>query len=195
MKGSAPVVRFRFLPPGVGGGSGKIKLPLWRTRRPDLSEEELYDEKTAVAGLSHVGWMPKSSPKERAPIDQYQYPSQECAIRRGDTLYPLDEKKFGDLVADDPVSRTIDVKKPLKLDGVHPSCAFAHTRYPTTEQSESILRLADWIVANGIDAPGAHRAARDLLLRNAPRLAAGNPEKAAGGDRGRVRLSHRFRAR
>ena len=129
--------------------------------------------KTAVAGLSFRQRMPKMSPRERAPIDQYHYPSQECSIRPGDTLYTLDEQKFGDVVAADPLARTIDVKKPIKLDGFHPTCAFAHSRYPTEEQSESILRLADWIVANGIEGPGAYRAARDLLLRNPPRLIAG----------------------
>lgn len=150
------------------------KVKWWEFfRMKNLSEEELCDERTAVAGLSHVRRMPKSNPRERAPIDQYQYPSQECAIRQGDTLYTLDEKKFGDVVAQDPLARTIDVKKPLKLDVVHPSCAFAHARYPTVEQSESILRLGDWIVANGIDASGAYRATRDLVLRNAPRLGSG----------------------
>jgi hypothetical protein len=46
--------------------------------------------------------------------------------------------------------------------------------YPTKEQSNSILRVAGWIIANGIDAAGDFRAARDLLLMNRPRL----PEKA-----------------
>jgi len=32
-------------------------------------------------------------------------------------------------------------------------------------------------VANGIDSPGDYRAARDLLLRNPPRLIAGHPLK------------------
>jgi hypothetical protein len=61
---------------------------------------------------------------------------------------------------------------------------FAYVRYPTAEQSKSILRIADWIVANGIDSPGDYRAARDLLLRNPPRLTAGqtltiNPSETA----------------
>ena len=51
---------------------------------------------------------------------------------------------------------------------------FAHSHYGTDEQSKSILRIADWIVANGIDSPGDYRAARDLLLRNPPRLTAGH---------------------
>jgi predicted RecB family nuclease len=150
------------------------KVKWWEFfKMKDLSEEDLYDEKTAVAGLSLRQRMPKMSPRERAPIDQYHYPSQECSIRRGDTLYTLDEQKFGDVVAADPTARTIDVKKPLKLDGFHASCVFAHSSYRTNEQSESILRLADWIVANGIESPGRYRAARDLLLRNPPRLIAG----------------------
>ena len=150
------------------------KVKWWEFfRMKDLSEEELFDEKSAVAGLTIRQRMPKMSPKERAPIDQYHYPSQECAIRAGDTLYTLDEQKFGDVVAADPVARTIDVKKPMKLDGFHPTCAFAHSRYPTKEQSESILRLAEWIVAHGIEDSGEYQAARDLLLRNPPRLTAG----------------------
>ena len=154
------------------------KVKWWEFfRMKDLSEEDLHDEKTAVAGLSLRQRMPKMSPRERAPIDQYHYPSQECSIRRGDTLYTLDEQKFGDVVAADPVARTIDVKKPIKLDGFHPPSVFAHSRFPTDEQSNSILRLADWIVANGIDSPGDYRAARDLLLRNPPRLIAGQSLK------------------
>jgi uncharacterized protein len=150
------------------------KVKWWEFfRMKDLSEEELFDEKSAVAGLTIRQRMPKMSAKERAPIDQYEYPSQECAIRPGDTLYTLDEQKFGDVVAADLVARTIDVKKPMKLDGFHATCAFAHTRYPTKEQSESILRLAQWIVAHEIDDSGQYQAARDLLLRNPPRLIAG----------------------
>ena len=114
----------------------------------DLSEEDLYDEKTAIAGLSLRQWMPKMSAKERAPVDQYHYPSQECSIKLRDTLYTLDGQKFGDIVAADLVARTIDVKKPIKLDNFHPSSVFAYSRFPTDDQSNSILRLADWIVAH-----------------------------------------------
>src|SRR5271165_4298426 len=150
------------------------KVKWWEFfRMKDLSEEDLYDEKTAVAGLSLRQRMPKMSPKERAPIDQYHYPAQECSIKLRDTLYTLDEQKFGEVVAADPVARTIDVKKPIKLDSFHPPSVFAHSRFPTDEQSNSILRLADWIVANGIDSPANYRAARDLLLRKPPRLITG----------------------
>ena len=139
----------------------------------ELPEEELYDEKAAVAGLSHRRRMPKASPKEKAPTDQYTYPPQECAIREGDTLYTQDGEIFGAVVATDTAIRTIDVKKPIKLDAFHATAAFAHSLYPTKEQSESILRCAEWIVAHGIEGRGDYQAARDLLLRTPPRLIKG----------------------
>jgi predicted RecB family nuclease len=150
------------------------KVKWWEFfRMKDLSEEELHEEKTAIAGLSHRQRMPKMSPRERAPIDQYAYPSQECSIGVKDTLYTQDEQKFGEVVAADPAAGTIDVKKPSKLDAFHPTAVFAHTFYSTEELTNSVIRIADWIVANGIDSPGDYRAARDLLLGHAPRLAGG----------------------
>jgi uncharacterized protein len=150
------------------------KVQWWEFfRMKDLSEEDLYDERAAVVGLTPRGRVPRTNPKEKAPIDKYEYPPQECSIKEGDRLYTLDERKFGNVVAIDPVARTIDVKKLVKLDGFHPRSIFAYSHYPTREQSNSLLRLADWIVANGMDNHGDHRAARDLLLRNPPRLAKG----------------------
>ncbi len=103
----------------------------------------------------------------------------------------MDENKFGDVVAADPLARTIDVKKPIKLDSLHPTAVFAHSHYGTEEQSNSILRLADWIVANGIDGPGDFRAARDLLLRTRPRLA-GVQSLAAGANETAVDAARRL---
>jgi uncharacterized protein len=151
------------------------KVAWWEFfRMKEFSDEELLDEKTALTGLTFRQRMPKTSPRERAPIDQYAYPPQECSIRTGARVYTLDENRFGEVVAIDPVARTLDVKKLIKLDGLHPASIFAYSHYSTEEQSNSILRLADWIVANGIDGPGDYRASRDLLLRRAPRLNGGH---------------------
>jgi predicted RecB family nuclease len=159
------------------------KVKWWEFfRMKDLSEEELYDQKSALAGLSFIGRMLKRSPREQAPIDQYQYPAQECSIRRGDEIYTFDEKRFGEVVAADPVARTVAIKKLMKLDAVHPPAVFAYSYFGTKEQSNSILRVADWIVANGIDGAGDFRAARDLLLRNRPRLPEGQSLTAAPGE-------------
>jgi uncharacterized protein len=135
--------------------------------------------------------MPKMSPRDRAPIDQYHYRPQECSVRPGDKLYTLDENRFGEVVAADPPAQTIDVKKLIKLDSFHPTSVFAYSHYGTEGQAHSILRLADWIVAYGIDGPGEYRAARDLLLRNPPRLAEGQ-SMAAGGNETAVEAARRL---
>jgi uncharacterized protein len=158
------------------------KVKWWEFfRMKELAEEDLYDERSALARLSFRERMPKMSPRERAPIDQYQYPPQECSIKTGDQLFTFDEQKFGEVVAADTIARTVDIKKLMKLDAVHPPAVFAHSHYGTREQTNSILRLAEWVVANGIDAPGEYRAARDLLLRNVPRLAGGHSLVLAQG--------------
>ena len=145
-------------------------------RMKDLSEEDLYDERTAIAGLEFRQRMPRASAREKAPTDRYSYPSQECSVRVRDELHTLDTKRFGEVVSMDPAARTMDVKKAMKHDGLHPRAVFAHTHYDTEEQSNSILRIADWIIANGMEGPGEYRAARDLLLRNPPPLAARDGE-------------------
>lgn len=160
------------------------KVKWWEFyRMKDLSQEDLFHEKTAVAGLVFRRRLPSRSPREKTPIDQYHYPLQECSVKAGDDLHTLDEQRFGKVLAADPVARTLDVKKPLKLDELHPPAVFAHTRYGADEQRNSILRIADWVVANGIDNTRDYRAARDLLLRNPPRLSDNqSPRPLAGED-------------
>lgn len=154
--------------------SREDKVKWWEFfRMKDLAEEELYDRKEVLTELSLVGRMPKMKPKERSPIDQYSYPQQECSIKVGSKVFTFDEQSFGDVVAVDLVARTVDIKKLVKHDGAHPRSVFAHKHYKTTEQTNSVLRLAEWIVTNGMDAPGNYRASRDLLLRNPPRLTGG----------------------
>ena len=87
----------------------------------DLSDEDLYDERTAIVGLTLRHRMPIMSPRERTPTDQYGYPLQECSIKVGAKLFTLDEQRFGEVVAMDTTARTIDVKKLMKLDAVHPN--------------------------------------------------------------------------
>src|SRR2546422_3892175 len=60
---------------------------------------------------------------------------------------------------------------------MHPTSVFAHNYVRTDELAASLLRLGRWIVENGVDAPGAYRAARDLLLGLPPRITghAGGP--------------------
>jgi hypothetical protein len=61
-------------------------------RLRDLSEDELFGEKAALAGLkfvAHFGGTTKS------PIDRYSYPRQETEVNGGDELHLPDGTSFG----------------------------------------------------------------------------------------------------
>src|SRR5439155_1590506 len=60
---------------------------------------------------------------------------------------------------------------------IHPSSVFVHSVVGAKELAESLFRLGTWVADHGVDAAGAYRAARDLLLRKPPRLIAHAPVK------------------
>jgi len=146
------------------------KAPWWEYfRLRELPEEDLLDETAALAGLEFVERMPAGG---RTPVDRYRFPAQETNIRQGDKLHlPLpDGREFGDVVDVDLFAHTLDVKKRGTCADLNPAGVFAHDTVPAKGLSESLMRLGGWIAANGVDAPGPYRAARDLLLRRGPRL-------------------------
>ena len=142
------------------------KAPWWeyfRLRR--LSDEELLEERCAIAGLEFVKRMDGGTAK--CPIDRYRFPIQDIQVRRGDDLETRDDN-FGDVDAIDMVARTLDVKKAGKMAEVHPTSVFSHTVIRAGEIAESLFRLGSWVADHGIDGEsllGPHRAARALLLR------------------------------
>jgi uncharacterized protein len=64
----------------------------------------------------------------------------------------------------------VDIKKRKDARDLHPSAVFVHERVDPGVLPEALERLGRWVAANGIDAPGEHRGARDLLLKRVPRL-------------------------
>ena len=133
-----------------------------------LLPEELIDEKSGLSGLKHLGTV--ASSKSGIPTDRYRFVSQDTEIRAGDDLKNIDGAAFGKVEAISQDELTIDIKKSKKSALIHPEAVFAHTHIPTKEQVQSLFRLADYVVANGIEDDGPYQAARDLLLRYRPRL-------------------------
>jgi uncharacterized protein len=169
------------------------KAPWWEYfRLREMPEEELLDETAALAGLEYVERLPS---KGRTPIDRYRFPAQETGIRAGDKLHlPLPEgREFGDVVEIDLAARTVDIKKRMNCAVLHPAAVFEHDAVSNMVQSESLMRLGHWVASNGMDAPGPHRAVRDLLLGLGPRLAGydGGPldQPGEGGVRAARRLA------
>jgi len=140
-------------------------------RLADLDDDELLDERVGLSGLRFVK---RVGIERQIPIDCYEFEKQETEVRAGADLYHRGQK-IGSVVAIDAVKRTIDIKKTKKTADFHPRSVYMWDRpFNTDKHANALLRIGQWVRANGIDAPGSHRAARDLLLRRPPRLSAGD---------------------
>jgi predicted RecB family nuclease len=137
-------------------------------RLRELPDDALLDETRALSGLEFVS----RSTVKRSVVDRYRFPAQETSIRKGDKLnLPLpDGRKFGEVVDIDQIAFTVDIKKSGKVAELHPTSVFEHDNVPTDIQWQSLMRLGAWVADHGVDAAGAMRAARDLLLHRPPRI-------------------------
>src|SRR5262249_53336929 len=108
--------------------------------------------------------------ENRLPVDRYSFPKQETEAREDDALYHKGER-FGTVAAVDFAARTVDVKKTRKLAELHPPAVYVwDAPLNVGQQGDALLRVGDWVAANGIDDDGAFRAAGDLVRRRGPRL-------------------------
>jgi uncharacterized protein len=73
----------------------------------------------------------------------------------------------------DDKRNTIELIWKGEADVRHPEAIVALNRVPDKPLPQALLRLGTWVVENDIDAPGPWRAARDLLMRRAPRCGQG----------------------
>lgn len=154
------------------------KAPWWEFfRLKDLPQEELLDERGAISGLAfkaRVGGTAKS------PIDRYTFPLQDTDVREGDDLHIQDGTKFGTVDAIDRAARTVDIKKAGKHAQAHPAAAFAFSMVNKDVLADALLRIADEVIAHGVEAGNDYQVARALLLGRAPRLVQGSFTQRAG---------------
>jgi len=139
-------------------------------RLAELDEDELLEERSGLGGLRHVKTV---TVQNKLPVERYSFEKQETEVREDDILYCKGER-FGTVVAVDFAGRTADVKKTKKSAELHPPAVYVwDAPLPVTQQADALFRVAEWVAENEIDKDGTFRAARDLMLRKAPRLAAG----------------------
>ncbi len=141
-------------------------------RLRDLPDDDLYDEKSGIAGLRHTNRQFEG--RSRLPTDMYSYHDQETDVRAEDELH-YGGQKLGTVTSIDTVRRLVSIKKTGNTADVHPQSAYAHTAVRANELADSLYRLGLWVQEHGIDAPGPYRAERDLLLRRPPRRNATTP--------------------
>jgi uncharacterized protein len=120
----------------------------------------------------------------KSVIYRYSYdPTQEHRIVEGQKpLDPVTDKSAGTVVAVDHAAGTIDLKRGLSNKAPHPRALIGETPIGAVALRDALRRIADYVIANGIDGPGPYRAVRDLLLRHMPRVRAVAVGAALRGD-------------
>ena len=146
------------------------KAPWWEFfRLRDLSDDELMDERAAIAGLRFMGEVESG----RRQLERYAFPPQETNVRDGDELHTR-LGKAGEVAEIHLEQGLIDVRRAKGAAGGPLIAAFKHKMIPGGTMADALFRMGDWVDRHGIDGRGAYRAGRDLLLGFPPRLRAGS---------------------
>jgi uncharacterized protein len=117
------------------------------------------------------------------PVDRYTFEKQETDVRSARDVYCRGEK-IGRVEAIDFNQRTVYIKKTRKTAEIHPTAVYAWDRpFEVKEHAEALFRIASWVKDNEVDAAGKYQAARDLLLRNTPRLLGGETMTARADEK------------
>lgn len=146
-------------------------------RLSDLTAEDLFDEKSGLSGLEFVGSVGGTP---QCPVHRYRFPIQEADVRPGKDLRSPGGAKLGSVEAVSQEERTIDIKKRKDTADFHPEAAFVHEYVDPDPMQRSLVRLAQHVVEHRIEGAGSYAAARDLLLRQRPRLDGDAPLRLEG---------------
>ncbi|HEX7225268.1 MAG TPA: ATP-binding protein, partial [Candidatus Limnocylindria bacterium] len=102
-------------------------------------------------------------------------------------------KLNAEVVGRDEADGTIDLEwKGDSAPPIHPSGIVPLDVFQDTLHRAALLRLGEWVVEHGIDAPGQWRAARDLLLRRPPRAGQAADDSLRRGDEPEVDAARRI---
>ena len=136
-------------------------------RLGSLSQDDLFDEKSGLSGLTFIGAVGGTA---KAPIHRYGFLAQETDLRGGEPLHQTGGNKYGSVEAISFEDRTIDIKKRQDTAATHAGAVYAHDVVDTKVMAEALVRIGEYVVQHGLTGSGPYQAARDLLLKAAPRI-------------------------
>jgi len=132
-------------------------------RLQDLPAEELQDERAAIGGLIFLKETPAEG-KKKNPLHEYSFPPQETNLQAGDKVYSA-KVNVGTIEYIDPAKGIVGIRRSAKSLDTQPQGVFCSDIVNTDEQANSLIRLAQSVLQNGIRQSGPFKAATDLLLR------------------------------
>ncbi|MEA2674791.1 MAG: hypothetical protein QOI92_1983, partial [Chloroflexota bacterium] len=153
-----------------------------------MTDEELVDEREPLGKIELIedlGVMNRAGSR----LERYRFPLQDHGLKVGRTVINPETvkddgtKPCGTVHALDEVELVVTLKRTVEnLKQGQPKALIPLEYFATDVIRGSLLRTADWVLANGLDAPAPRRAALDLLQRRAPRLRAPGATLKADGE-------------
>jgi predicted RecB family nuclease len=151
----------------------------WFDLRDRSSADDLVEASDAIGDLSYVGDVGLD---KRSVLQRFDFPPQDHRFRPGDRAADPRTGSETTVTQIDDAAGWLVLRRGPTVAGDHPSALIPASPIPTDAQRGALLRLADDVIARGIDADGPWRAARDLLLRRPPRV--GSERLAVAGEPG-----------
>jgi predicted RecB family nuclease len=140
-----------------------------------LTDEELVDEREPLGRIERIedlGVVTRAGTR----LERYRFPLQDHGLKVGrsvvnpETVPDDGTKPCGTVEAIDEIGLTVTLRRTAgQLEQGVPQALIPFEHFNTDEIRGSLQRTAVRVLADGIDAPGEARAARDLLLRLPPR--------------------------
>jgi len=131
-------------------------------RLSELADSDLLEESDALSGLVFTG---NQRQEKKSVVHFYGFPEQEFSLKEGDNV-SYKAETIGEIYSIDLVKRVLGIKKRKKAVDIHPTNIICSDDIPDTPKEESIIRLAEYVLQNGIRSTGSYQAGRELLLRS-----------------------------
>nr|MDP9019789.1 TM0106 family RecB-like putative nuclease [Actinomycetota bacterium] len=132
------------------------------------SDDDLTDDHESLAPLAYEGVV---GTVDRSEVHRYRFEPQEHKVRVGDEpVDPRTGKPAGEVLAVDPATGTVDLKRGTRSTAAHPRALVPASPRDTTLLRLAVARVGEAVAAAGagIRPPGGHGVALDLLARRPP---------------------------
>jgi predicted RecB family nuclease len=142
----------------------------------DLKSRGTEDLIAASEGIGGLSFECDLRMEKKSIVRRYRFPPQDHKFRLGHEPSDPDAsagafgRPAGKIVEIDDIEGYVDLKVGPKYEPYHPTALIGDPPLRPGPMPDALLRVADHVIAAGIDGPGPHRAARDLLLRRPPRI-------------------------
>ena len=135
--------------------------------RSKMTDEDLLADSESIGGLVYAG---EVGPYKHSVLHRYTFPPQDHKLSVGmSPVDPRTKKAAGEVHEIDNVAGTIVLRRGKGSAAPHPAALIPPTPIEDRVLRDAIRRVAESVVANGIEGAGEHHAIRDLLLLAPPR--------------------------